>query len=91
MTIKLDRRAALGLACLGLGLGACAPVDHGFGETLAYAKAAQTVNPDPVYADGGAQPGDNADVGAAAAERYRTGTVTEVEAVRSTEVSGGGG
>lgn len=90
MTIKFDLRlAALGLATIGLG--ACAPVDHGYGETLAYVKAAQTVNPDPVYPEGGAEPGDNGDVAAAAAERYRQGDVKQPKAVRSTSGANGGG
>jgi hypothetical protein len=43
------------------------------GEAVKYNALIQTINPDPVYAEGSAIPGDNGDVGAAAIKRYRTG------------------
>ena len=60
--------------------------DPALGEAVKYDTAIQTVNPDPVYPPGGAQPGDNGEVGAKAVQRYRTGAVIQVE-----EQSAGGG
>ena len=75
----------------GLLLPACAPVDPGFGEALAYDKAIQTVDPDPVYRDGGEQPGSSGDHGQKATERYRKGTVKPVQSTSTGSGSGGGG
>lgn len=47
--------------------------DPAFGEAAKYNAALQTINPQPVYAEGLALPGDNGAVGAAAIKRYRTG------------------
>ena len=74
-----------------LGCSACAPTDVGFGETVRYAQAAQTIDPDPVYGPDGAQPGDNGDKGAQAAKRYRTDAVKAVEAYSTSESQTGGG
>ena len=76
---------------LVLGCGACAPTDVGFGETVKYAQAAQTIDPDPVYAPDGAQPGDNGDKGAQASKRYRTDAVKEVQSYSTSNTQGGGG
>jgi hypothetical protein len=65
--------------------------DPGFGETVAYAKAVQTIDPDPVYAEDGAQPGAQADKLAPAVKRYRTDAVKAVEAVQTTSGGGTGG
>jgi hypothetical protein len=85
---------AIGPAVLVMAGCAVNPVsgsyDPGFGESIAYAKAIQTIDPDPVYAEDGAQPGDHGDKAAQAVKRYRTGEVMEVEAVQTT-TSGGGG
>ena len=62
------------LALLPAGLAACAPVDPGMGEALRYDMAIQTVDPDPVYPEDGAQPGDNGDKGAKAVKAYRSGS-----------------
>ena len=69
-------------------VAACAPVDPGLGEALRYDMAIQTVNPDPVYPEGGAQPGDNGEKGAKAVKAYRSGTTKPVQAQSA---SGGGG
>ena len=45
--------------------------DPGMGEAVRYNVAVQTINPDPVYSEDGAQPGDNGARGAAAVKRYR--------------------
>jgi hypothetical protein len=64
--------------------------DPGFGESLKYNAAIQTINPDPVYAESGAQPGDSGAKGAAAVRRYRTDSVKDVEVLTTTESSGSG-
>ena len=77
---------AFALACAG-----CTPTDVGFGETVKYATAAQTIDPDPVYAPDGAQPGDHGDKGAQAVKRYRTDQVKDVETMSTSSGSTGGG
>lgn len=62
--------------------------DPAFGEATKYNAAVQTIDPDPVYAEGGSQPGDSGAKGAAAVKRYRTDAVKQVEAAQTT--SGGG-
>ena len=46
--------------------------DPAFGEAVKYDMAVQVVDPDPVYPEDGAQPGDNGAKAAAAVRRYRT-------------------
>lgn len=65
--------------------------DPGFGEALKYDMAVQTIDPDPVYPEDGAQPGDHGEKGSRAVQRYRTDTVKEVEQVRTTTAGAGGG
>ena len=68
--------------------------DPGMGESVRYNAAVQTVNPDPVYSEDGAQPGDNGAVGAAAVKRYRLGQATarhKGEASQGTGISTTGG
>jgi type IV pilus biogenesis protein CpaD/CtpE len=69
-----------GAACAALG--ACSTVnknigqeDVAFGEAVKYNAAVQIINPDPVYADEGAKPGDSGVKGAAAVKRYRADEV----------------
>lgn len=77
MNFKLHLAAAASL----LILSACAatPYNHidtpdpAFGEAVKYDMAIQVINPDPVYDDQGAQPGDNGEVAQKAVERYRKG------------------
>jgi hypothetical protein len=88
MSFKLG--FALIAATVVLGCSACAPVDPGFGETVKYAAAAQIIDPDPVYAPDGAQPGDNGDKGARAVKLYRTDAVKAVETMGTTSSSSGG-
>ena len=74
--------------------------DRFFGESVRFNAAIQTINPDPVYPEGGMEPGSSGAKGAAAVARYRTDQVnarhrTEVAASRSgglstTQSSGGG-
>jgi predicted small secreted protein len=75
--------------------------DPYFGEAVRYNAALQTINPDPVYPEGGMEPGSSGAKGAAALNRYRTDQVNarhkaEVQAARSgglstTQTTGGGG
>ncbi len=77
------------LALTLTGLAACAPVDPGMGEALRYDMAIQTENPDPVYPEDGAQPGDSGEKGAKAVKAYRSGTTKALQ-VQSASGSGGG-
>jgi len=47
-------------------------VDPGFGEAVKYNAAAQIIDPDPVYDETDAQPGDSGVKAAEAVKRYRT-------------------
>ena len=80
----------LGAAFTLLSLSACAPIDHGLGEALRYDMAMQTIDPDPVYAPGSAEPGTSGPTNTDAAKRYRTGTVKPVEVTSSTASTGSG-
>jgi hypothetical protein len=81
---------------LAVGLAGCAadPItgsyDPSFGESVAYAKAVQTIDPDPVYAEDGAQPGSQGDKLAPAVKRYRTDTVKAVQTIQTSSGTGGG-
>ena len=98
------------LAASSLALGGCATMyshigdeDPLQGEAVRYNAAVQTINPDPVYAEGGMQPGEMGAKGVAAVNRYRTDKVNdrhtkEVNAAKATTLSttqgvstGGGG
>lgn len=63
--------------------------DPAFGEATKYNAAVQTIDPDPVYAEDGSQPGDSGAKGAAAVKRYRTDAVKDVKAEITTGASGG--
>jgi len=65
--------------------------DRGFGEAVKYDIAVQTIDPDPVYGPDSAQPGDNGEKGQKAVDRYRKGSVKEVQQISSRSSSGGGG
>ena len=56
MSSKLGLTMLVG--ALALASGACVPTDVGFGETVKYAQAVQTIDPDPVYGPDAAQPGE---------------------------------
>jgi len=80
-----------------LALGACNTVapqagslDAGFGEVTKYNAAVQTIDPEPVYAEGGAQPGDHGEKAANAAKRYRTDQVKDTEPAGATTRRAGG-
>lgn len=85
-------------ALASLPLAACATtnpvtgsVDRHFGEAVAWNKAVQVINPDPVYPANSAQPGSSGDVAVGAAERYRTDKVKKVEEVQTSSGTTGGG
>ena len=89
----------LPIAAAGLALAACSnsmahrtigSTDPAMGEAVKYNAAVQTINPDPVYAPGGAQPGDNGEKGANAVKRYRSDQVKQTEAIATTGGSGTG-
>lgn len=87
--MRFDARKIL-LAVSLTALAACTPVDMGFGEAVRYDMAVQTVNPDPVYPEGGAQPGDNGELAAKAVKAYRSGSTKELQVQSSTSGGGGG-
>jgi len=74
-----------------LVVAACAPVDPGFGETVRYDMAIQTVDPDPVYPEDGAKPGDSGEHGAKATKRYREGATKPVQVQSASGGSSAGG
>lgn len=92
-------RSKLLLAGAVLLVGGCShidpqtgSVDRQFGEAVAWNKAVQVVNPDPVYTADATQPGYDGDKATAASKRYRTDAVKKVEQVQtSTSSTGGGG
>ena len=84
------------IAGVSVALGACSTMnknigqeDPSLGETVKYNAAIQTINPDPVYPAGAAQPGDSGVKGAAAVKRYRTDAVKQVETMGTTSGSSG--
>lgn len=86
----------LGASCLALASCNTAnshigDTDPYFGEAVRYNAAIQTINPDPVYAENGAQPGDNGEKGAKAVERYRTDKVNSRHRSESRITSSGSG
>lgn len=70
---------ALGLALM---LGACTPMDAGFGDSVRTNLAAQTIDPDPVF--NAAEAAFSGPKAAAAVERYRTDKVKPPKGIRTT-------
>jgi hypothetical protein len=64
--------------------------DRAMGEAVKYNTAVQTINPDPVYAEGGALPGDNGDRGAQTVKRYRTDQVNARHKAEASSAQSGG-
>jgi hypothetical protein len=85
------RFKALMLGSSALAATACAPVDPGFGEAVRYDTAIQTIDPDPQYPEGSAQPGASGVKGQKAHERYRKGETKTLREERSTSSGGGPG
>ena len=95
--MSIDRRLALWGAAPLLAVAACAPAtvpiaqaDPALGEAVKFNAAVQTINPDPVYAEGSALPGQRGDKAAQAVKRYRSDQVKDVEEM-GTAVSNSGG
>jgi len=72
------------IAVSGMALAGCNTMyshigdeDPMLGESVRYNAAVQTINPDPVYAEGGMLPGGMGAKGAAAVNRYRTDKVND--------------
>ena len=82
MSFKLISAASLAVlllsGCDTLNQNNISP-DPGFGEAAKYNAAVQTIDPDPVYSEEDAQPGENGAKGAAAVRRYRTDAVKDVQ------------
>ena len=51
--------------------------DPYLGEAVRYNAAVQTINPDPIYPEGSAEPGESGVKGAAAVKRYRSDEVSQ--------------
>lgn len=77
----MSSRHLLASAAVCALLSACATPDPSskigqddpfFGEAVRYNAALQTINPDPVYPEGGMEPGSSGARGAAAVARSRT-------------------
>jgi hypothetical protein len=66
-------------------------MSEGLGEAVKYDTAIQTINPEPVYAEGGAQPGANGELGQKAVQRYRADTVKAPKSETTTMGSSGSG
>lgn len=64
--------------------------DPFLGEAVKYNAAAQIINPEPVYAEGAAEPGSNGHKGAEAVKRYRRNEVKQVEMMETTAGSSSG-
>lgn len=62
---------------LPLVAAACAPVDPGYGDAVAYNKAAHTIDPEPEYEWDDAKPGENGERGAENVKAYREGNVKQ--------------
>jgi type IV pilus biogenesis protein CpaD/CtpE len=65
--------------------------DPFFGEATKYNAAVQIINPEPVYAEGTAEPGSSGAKGTEAVKRYRTDKVKDVETMQTSTISVGGG
>ena len=89
--MAISFKPALTLALAALACGGCTQVDHGLGEALKYDMAMQTIDPDPIYPPGSAEPGTSGTTAADAAKRYRTGSVKQVEVQSTTAATGGTG
>ena len=78
-------------ACTTAELPQAGSLDAGWGEASRYNAAVQVIDPEPVYTDQGAKPGDNGAVAASATKRYRTDNVKDTEPVSSTRRAGASG
>jgi hypothetical protein len=65
-------------------------VDRSFREAVAWNKAVQTINPDPVYTAEATKPGSDGAKAVGASQRYRTDRVKQIDRVGTSGGSGGG-
>ena len=91
MSCKHRRMTMATMGALALVASGCAPVDPGFGEAQRYDMAVQTIDPDPVYPEEGAKPGDSGVKASDASKRYRTDKVKATESMSATESGSGTG
>ena len=87
LTLALLPAAALLAGCVNERIG---QRDPALGESVKYNAAIQTINPDPIYPEGAAEPGENGDRATRAVQRYREGEVTPVEMMETTTGGSGG-
>ena len=83
------RRLTLLLIAPAALLGACTPVDSGFGEAFRWNNAQQTVNPDPVRRGDQMEGGSGARA-EGAIERYEKGEVKEPVTLQTSTMTVGG-
>ena len=84
-------RKLIFVSCACIALGACVPVDRGFGETVRLNNLRQTVNPEGTMASAGSpMEGGNGPKGNSAVKRYETGAVTQPVQESSRSTGGGG-
>ena len=83
------------IAAAGIALPGCNTAfkeigqeDPFLGESVRYNAAVQTINPDPIYPEGSAEPGENGARGAAAVRRYRSDQVNARHQANSRTSSG---
>ena len=67
-----------------------ASANAAFGESAKWNAAVQTIDPDPVYSERDAQPGESGAKGAEAVKRYRTDSVKDVRVLTTTSNSSSG-
>jgi hypothetical protein len=85
----MQRTISVAMACLALG--ACAPVDRGFGETVRANNIRQTVNPEGQVASAdGPMEGGSGVKADTAVDRYERGVVAAPAAQSSTSINVGG-
>jgi hypothetical protein len=108
MAMRTRLTLALGTGATILMLGGCNTTqktigmdDPYFGESVRYNAALQTINPDPVYPEGGMEPGSLGATSTAAINRLRTDQTAQrhrnevnaakVGSLSTTETTSGGG
>jgi hypothetical protein len=93
--MAMSCRCWLILPAVGLALSGCNTAfkqigqeDPFLGESVRYNAAVHTINPDPIYPEGSAEPGESGVKGAAAVRRYRTDQVNQRHAADSRASTG---
>ena len=83
-TLLLASAASFALAGCNTAYKHIGEEDPFFGESVKYNAAVHTINPDPVYPEGSAEPGESGEKGVTAVRRYRSGAVRAATAESST-------